>query len=68
MTHNSDTYYLEAIAVASVVTFLLRATPFLVKNFVLRRKLILGVRASMPYGIVTILAIYAIASTKVSSV
>ncbi|MDA8276595.1 MAG: AzlD domain-containing protein [Actinomycetota bacterium] len=68
MTKPTVTYLIEAIAVASMVTFSLRALPFLIKGFVLRQRVVLGVRAAMPYGIVTILAVYAITSTKVTSV
>ncbi len=63
-----DTSYLiEAVAVASIVTFSLRALPFLIKGAVLRQKVILAIKSAMPYGIVTILAIYAIVSTKITS-
>ncbi len=67
MTRATDTYLIEAVAVASAVTFSLRALPFFIKSLVLRQKLILAVRAAMPFGIVTILAIYAIVSTNVAS-
>jgi branched-subunit amino acid transport protein AzlD len=60
-------YLVEAVAVASIVTFSLRALPFLVKGAVLRQKVILAIKSAMPYGIVTILAIYAIVSTKFTS-
>lgn len=67
MKMGETSYLIEAVAVASIVTFSLRALPFLIKGAVLRQKLIFRIKNAMPYGIVTILAIYAIVSTKVTS-
>lgn len=64
---SNTVYYLLAIAVASAITFLLRAVPFGMKAALAESKLIASLATWIPLGAMVALALYALGGIDFSS-